>query len=186
MAASFYREVARRVFAQELRDSDLATKDESDQYAPQYILTPTGAKVNRIFLVGTLIEKEDIGTDSEYWRGRVSDPTGTFTIYAGQYHPEAAQFLSNCELPIFVSVVGKTSTYTTDDGNVLTSIRPESIEEVDEATRDLWILDTAKQTLERIKEIKAEKDPNSILAKEHYSTDMDHYRSMVKNALKSI
>jgi RPA family protein len=42
--------------------------------------------------------------------------------------------------------VGKTSTYTTDDGNVLTSIRPEYIEEVDEATRDLWILDTAKQT----------------------------------------
>src|SRR5674476_1114301 len=103
MAASFYREVARRVFAQELRDSDLTSKDESDQYAPQYILTPTGAKVNRIFIVGTLIEKEDIGTDSEYWRGRVSDPTGTFTIYAGQYHPEASQFLSNCELPVFVS-----------------------------------------------------------------------------------
>ena len=85
MPASFYREVARRVFAQELRDSNLATKDESDQYAPQYVLTPTVAKVNRIFLVGTLIEKEDIGTDSEYWRGRVTDPTGSFTIYAGQY-----------------------------------------------------------------------------------------------------
>ncbi|HEX3013660.1 MAG TPA: hypothetical protein VHO92_05255 [Methanobacterium sp.] len=50
-------------------------------------------------------------------RGRISDPTGSFTIYAGQYHPEAAQFLSNCELPVFVAVVGKTSTYTTDDGN---------------------------------------------------------------------
>jgi RPA family protein len=186
MAASFYREVARRVFAQEIRASNLATKDESDQYAPQYVLTPTGAKVNRIFLVGTLIEKDDIGTDSEYWRGRVSDPTGSFTIYAGQYHPEAAQFLSNCELPILVSVVGKTSTYTTDDGNVLTSIRPEYIEEVDEATRDLWIMDTAKQTLERIKEIEAGKDPNSKLAKEHYSTDTDHYRSMVKKAIESI
>ena len=186
MAVSFYREVARRVFAQELKDSNLVSKDESDQYAPQYVLTPTGTKVNRIFLVGTLIEKEDIGTDSEYWRGRVSDPTGSFTIYAGQYHPEAAQFLSNCEMPIFVAVVGKTSTYTTDDGNILTSIRPESIEEVDEATRDLWTLDTAKQTLERIKEIEAEKDPNSKLAKEHYSTDTDYYRSMVKKAIESI
>ena len=186
MAASFYREVARRVFAQELRDSNLATKDESDQYAPQYVLTPTGAKVNRVFIVGTLIEKEDIGTGSEYWRGRISDPTGTFIIYAGQYHPEAAQFLSNCEMPVFVAVVGKTSTYTTDDGNVLTSIRPEYIEEVDEATRDLWILDTAKQTLERIKEIEAEKDPNSKLAKEHYATDTGHYRSMIKKAIESI
>jgi RPA family protein len=186
MAVSFYREVARRVFAQELRDSDLVTKDESDQYAPQYVMTPTGAKVNRIFLVGTLIEKEDVGKDSEYWRGRVSDPTGTFTIYAGQYQPEAAQFLSDCELPVFVAVVGKTSTYTTDDGNVLTSIRPEYIEEVDEETRDLWILDTAKQTLARIKEIEAEKDPNSKLAKSHYSTDTDLYRSMVKRAIESI
>jgi uncharacterized protein len=186
MATGFYREVARRVFAQELKDSDLATKDESDQYAPQYILTPTGAKVNRIYLVGTLIEKEDIGTDSEYWRGRVSDPTGTFTIYAGQYHPEAAQFLSNCEIPIFVAVVGKTSTYTTDDGNVLTSIRPEYIEEVDELTRDLWIVDTAKQTLERIKAVEGAKDQNSKFAKEHYSTDTGNYRSMIKKAIESI
>jgi RPA family protein len=183
---SFLREVSRRVFAQELRESDFASKDESDQYAPQYILTPTGAKVNRIYLVGVLIEKEDIGTDSEYWRGKVSDPTGTFTIYAGQYHPEAAQFLSECELPVLVAVVGKTSTYTTDDGNVLTSIRPESIQEVDEITRDLWILDTAKQTLERIKAVEEAKDQNSKLAKEQYSTNTDYYRSMVKKAIVSI
>lgn len=135
--AGFFREAARRVFARELKDSNLTSKDESDQYAPQYLLTPTGAKVNRIFIVGTLIEKEDIGTDSEYWRGRVSDPTGSFLIYAGQYQPEAAQFLAECELPAFVAVIGKTSTYTTDDGNVLTSIRPESIQQVDELTRTL-------------------------------------------------
>jgi RPA family protein len=136
--------------------------------------------------VGTLIEKEDIGTDSEYWRGRVSDPTGSFLVYAGQYQPEAAQFLADCELPAFVAVIGKTSTYTTDDGNVLTSIRPESIQEVDETTRNLWVLDTAKQTLERIKAVEAEKDPNSKIAKEHYSTDTDSYLSMVKKALESL
>ena len=178
----FFREVARRVFAQELKDSNLTSRDESDQYAPQYVLTPTGAKVNRIFLVGTLIEKEDIGSDSEYWRGRISDPTGSYLVYAGQYQPEAAQFLADCELPIFVAVIGKTSTYTTDDGNVLTSIRPESIQQVDELTR----LDTAKQTLERIKAIEAEENPNSKLAKEHYSTDTEYYRAMVKKVLESL
>ena len=50
--AGFFREAARRVFARELKDSNLTSKDESDQYAPQYLLTPTGAKVNRIFIVG--------------------------------------------------------------------------------------------------------------------------------------
>jgi uncharacterized protein len=182
----FFREAARRVFAQELKDSNLTSKDESDQYAPQYVLTPTGAKVNRLFLVGTLIEKEDIGTDSEYWRGRVSDPTGSFLVYAGQYQPEAAQFLSECELPAFVAVIGKTSTYTTDDGNVLTSIRPESIQQVDEDTRDMWVLDTAKQTFDRIKAIEAGEDQNSNLAKEHYSTDTNFYRQILKKALESL
>lgn len=182
----FFREAARRIFAQELKDSNLTSRDESDQYAPQYLLTPTGAKVNRIFLVGTLIEKEDIGTDSEYWRGRVSDPTGSFLVYAGQYQPEAAQFLAECELPAFVAVVGKTSTYTTDDGNVLTSIRPESIQQVDELTRNFWVLDTAKQTLERIRAVEAEIDQNSKLAKEHYLTDTGHYRSIVKKVLESL
>jgi RPA family protein len=184
--AGFFREVARRVFAQELKDSNLTSKDENDQYAPQYLLTPTGAKVNRIFLVGTLIEKEDIGTDTEYWRGRVSDPTGSFLIYAGQYQPEAAQFLSECEAPAFVAVVGKTSTYTTDDGNVLTSIRPESIQSVDELTRDIWVLETAKQTLERIKALENSEDQNAKFAQEHYSTDKTFYRSMVKKALESV
>lgn len=184
--AGFFREAARRVFAQELKDSNLTSKDESDQYAPQYLLTPTGAKVNRIFIVGTLIEKEDIGTDSEYWRGRVSDPTGSFLVYAGQYQPEAAQFLAECEMPAFVAVIGKTSTYTTDDGNVLTSIRPESIQQVDELTRNLWVLDAAKQTLERVRAVEAQEDPNSKLAKEHYSTDTHIYREMVKKALESL
>lgn len=184
--AGFFREASRRVFAQELKDSNLTSKDENDQYAPQYLLTPTGAKVNRIFIVGTLIEKEDIGNDSEYWRGRISDPTGSFLVYAGQYQPEAAQFLAECELPAFVAVIGKTSTYTTDDGNVLTSIRPESIQQVDELTRNLWVLDAAKQTLERIRAVEAQEDPNSKLAKEHYSIDMKIYREMVKKALESL
>ncbi|MDI9395112.1 MAG: RPA family protein [Euryarchaeota archaeon] len=182
----FFREPARRVFAKELKDSNLTSKDENDQYAPQYLLTPTGANVNRIFIVGTLIEKEDIGSDSEYWRGRVSDPTGSFLIYAGQYQPEAAQFLAECEIPAFVAVIGKTSTYTTDDGNVLTSIRSESIQQVDELTRNLWVLDTAKQTLERIRAVEAQEDPNSKLAKEHYSIDTEIYREMVKKSLETL
>ncbi|HML26433.1 MAG TPA: DNA-binding protein, partial [Methanomethylovorans sp.] len=103
--AGYTREVARRIFAQEFRESNLTFKDGNDQYSPQYLFTPTGAKVNRMFIVGTLTEKEDIGSESEYWRGRVSDPTGSFFIYAGQYQPEAAQVLSECDTPEFVAIV---------------------------------------------------------------------------------
>lgn len=183
--AGYTREVARRVFAQEFRESKLSFKDGDDQYAPQYLLTPTGAKVNRIFIVGTLIEKEDIGTDSEYWRGRVTDPTGSFLIYAGQYQPEAAQVLAECETPAFVAVVGKPSTYTTAEGDILTSVRPESLYVVDGQTRDLWVMETAERTLERIKNLDSE-SANSRKAKEYYNPDRRHYSSMVAEALKSL
>ena len=72
--ASFAREVARRVYAQELRDSDLSFRENEDQYAPLYLITPTGARCNRVLVVGTLTERDNLGDDVEYWRGRVADP----------------------------------------------------------------------------------------------------------------
>ena len=46
--AGFAREVARRVYAAELRDSDLTFRENEDQYAPLYLITTTGARCNPI------------------------------------------------------------------------------------------------------------------------------------------
>ncbi len=205
--AGFSREVARRIFIEELKSSNYSFRDGEDQhqYAPQYLLTPTGAKCNRIFMVGTLTEKDDIGGDTEYWRGRVVDPTGSILIYAGQYQPEAAQILANIEAPAFVAIVGKPNLYQTEDGNIIISVRAESIQPVDEATRDQWIMDTARRTLERLNVQKslgpvsvssefstADKAPVSSpgqdarRALEHYHTDVERYRQMVIRALTSL
>ena len=59
--STYVREVAKRMFAKEFRNSDLSFREGDDVYSPQYLLTPTGARVNRLFIVGTLIEKENIG-----------------------------------------------------------------------------------------------------------------------------
>ncbi|MDX1746991.1 MAG: DNA-binding protein, partial [Halobacteriales archaeon] len=101
------REVAHRVFAREFNDATHTFKESDDERAPVYLLLPTGAAANRIFVVGTLTETEDVGQDSEYWRGRVVDPTGTFFVYAGQYQPEAASALREAEPPAYVAVAGK-------------------------------------------------------------------------------
>jgi hypothetical protein len=90
-------------------------------------LLPTGDRVNRLFFAGTLTETNDVGSDSEYWQGRVVDPTGTFYIYAGQYQPEAASMLHQIETPTYVTVVGKPRSYETDDGETNVAVRPESI-----------------------------------------------------------
>ena len=87
------REVARRLFAREFNDATYTFKESDDELAPNYTLLPTGERANRLFFVGTLTETEDVGSDSEYWQGRVVDPTGTFYVYAGQYQPEAANTL---------------------------------------------------------------------------------------------
>ncbi|HLB70712.1 MAG: DNA-binding protein [Candidatus Methanoperedens sp.] len=181
----FVREVAHRIFAAEFRESNLQAREGQDQYSPQYLLTPTGAKVNRVFIVGTLTEKEDVGTDAEFWRGRIVDPTGAFFVTAGQYQPEAAQVLARTTPPEFVAVIGKPNTYTTKEGNMLTSIRAESIQVVDAATRDAWVLDTAKHTTARLEKLKGS-EPDAVKAKEHYSTNMDTYRAMVAAALESM
>ncbi len=207
--ASFAREVARRIFSQELRDSDLSFRENEDQYAPLYLITPTGARCNRVLLVGTLTEKDNIGDDVEYWRGRVADPTGSIFVYAGQYQPDAAQALSATEPPAFVAVVGKPSVYETEDGTRLISIRAESVQRVDSETRDRWVLESAARTLERLEAfwaflgmggadafsssdelLKKPQAPEDVAdigkAHLHYSTDLERYRLMVVKALESL
>jgi len=183
--SGYVREVAHRVFAAELKESNLQSKEGQDQYSPQYLITPTGAKCNRIFIVGTLTEKEDVGTDSEFWRGRIVDPTGVFYVTAGQYQPEAAQVLARTAPPEFIAVIGKPTIFTTKEGNVLTSIRAESMHVVDAATRDRWVVETAKLTAKRIARLQGN-EPDAVKAREHYSTDVEQYKAMVAMAVESM
>jgi uncharacterized protein len=180
------REVAKRVFAKEFNASDLTYKESDDQLAPAYLLTPTGAKCNRVFIVGTLTEKENIGEDSEYWRARVTDPTGAFVLYAGQYSPEAAQSLSDMEAPAFVAVIGKPRVYKTQEGEVLVSVRPEVVLPVDADTRDMWVLDTINATADRLIALKQGAEPDAAKALEHYHTDIAEYKEMLLTAAKSL
>ena len=196
MATTPTREVARRVFAGEFNDASYTFKESDDERAPVYVLLPTGERANRVFVVGTLMETEDVGTDSEYWQGQVIDPNGDrFYMYAGQYQPDAASMLRELEPPAYVAVVGKPRTYETDDGEVNVSIRPESITEVDAATRDRWVVETAERTLERIQHFQAETDEDGdgaavdeyvAMAQEEYDLPVENYRRLVVDALESL
>ncbi|MFB6157943.1 MAG: RPA family protein [Haloferacaceae archaeon] len=180
------REVARRVFAREFNDAGHTFKESDDERAPLYLLLPTGERANRVFLVGTLTETEDVGEDSEYWRGRVVDPTGTFFVYAGQYQPDAANALRELEPPAYVSVVGKPRTYETDDGTVNVSVRPESITVVDAATRDRWVVETADRTLDRVAAFDDDGNEYARMARERYDLDPDAYRDAAVSAIESL
>ncbi|PSP85767.1 hypothetical protein BRC96_00825 [Halobacteriales archaeon QS_6_64_34] len=143
------REVAHRVFAAEFDDAEFSYSESDEERAPNYVVTPTGARANRLFAVGVLTELEQV--NDEVLRARVVDPTGAFVVYAGQYQPEALAFLEGATPPLFVAVTGKARTFEPEDGDrVFTSIRPEAISEVNAETRDRWVVQAAEQTVARV------------------------------------
>lgn len=180
------REVAQRVFATEFNDSTHTFREADDEMAPVYALLPTGQKSNRVFFIGTLTETNNVGDQEEYWQGRIVDPTGTVFVYAGQYQPEAEEFLRGANPPTFVAVTGKPRTYETDDGDVNVSLRPEYISVVDESTRHRWISETASQTLDRIEKLDNKSNPYVQMAGEQYDGNVDRYRQAVITALESL
>jgi hypothetical protein len=185
---AFEREPARRVYAGELRECRYDFKEGTDEKSPTFVLLPTGERCNRIFIVGTLTEKQRQGDQNIFYRGRVVDPTGTFFIMAGSYQPEAMQQLAKIDAPAFVAVIGKPSIYRKDDTSApMLSVRVESINTVDKDTRDLWVLDTAARTLDRIEKFKTSSEADVTKAKEVYPTiDPGVFRRMAYDALAQI
>jgi RPA family protein len=155
-----------------------------DEKSPSFVLLPTGARCNRIFLVGTLTEKERRGDQNVFYHARISDPTGTFFLMAGSYQPEAMQQIARIEAPAFVAVIGKPNLFESQTGSLLLSVRAESVTVVDRETRDLWVLDTARATLQRLEELGSTED--SKRAQEQYHPDPAIHRKMVYDALAQL
>ena len=143
------REVAYRLFATEFEDASFSYSESDEERAPNYVVTPSGARVNRLFAVGVLTEVEQL--ESDQLRGRIADPTGAFVSYAGQYQPDEMAFLDRTSPPAYVALSGKARTFQPDDSDrVFTSVRPESLSLVDPDTRDRWTVSAADETLHRV------------------------------------
>ncbi len=200
------REVAWRVFAEEYNSSVLEFTGEGEKPV-SYIITPLGAKINRMLVVGVATAIEDIGAEGKQrFRARVSDPSGTFYVSAGEYQPSAAAALSKMDPPTFAAIVGKSRAYSPEEGVKYLSIRPERVREVDEGSRDYWVLETARSTLHRINAVsdglEMERPGVPELVKlgyhenladgvvraiEYYKDiDLDRFRNMVRDALRSL
>ncbi len=202
------RETARRTFAREFNDATLTYGERTDR-TPNFVITPTGAMCNRAFAVGVLTEVENIGQQGQpLYRARLADPTGAFTVYAGQYQPEAAAFLAGATTPAYVAVSGKVRMYSPEPGASYTSIRPEEINVVDRSVRDRWVYQTAALTMRRIYVVEkalasgfrgeeltwhliqaTEDAPGVSRAIDHYQltySSLQAYKQMVITALSSI
>jgi RPA family protein len=198
------RELAWRVFAGEYNATTAQLEPEKER-EPGYLITPVGAKINRVYVVGVLTDVEKIEKNGNVnYRARVSDRTGVFYIYAGQYDPNVINVLSTLEPPKYVAVIGKSRMYSPNENTTYVSIRPERIVEVDKSIRDNWLLDAAKSLktrLEALTEAKSMEPPavekleklgfgptvaaGIIESLKHYDQpELEQYRNMLVEILK--
>ena len=177
------REVARRIFATEFNKATHKLQDDEER-SPVYVLTPLGLRCNRVFVVGALLEKEEVRPDSGIWRIRVSDPTGVFLGFVGRYQPEALESLLEIEPPELVAIAAKVRVFEGD--RTMVFLRPESIAVVTSDVRDYWVVETAKATIGRIENFEKGDDDDVKLARQIYSVDLNEYRNAVKQALLTI
>jgi len=199
------RETAWRMFAKEFNDATLDI-NSGEEKAPSYVVTPLGAKTNRLFIVGVVTEIDEVGSgETPMLRARIADPTGSYYLSAGQFQPEAMAALRELKVPEFVAVVGKAKVYAPDDTVRLLSIRPEIIQKCDSKLRDYWVYETAVSTMRRIEmmEEALKMDPPSAqeieklgypkymaegasAAANHYGkkVDLESYEGLVISALR--
>jgi len=195
------REPACRVFASEYNASKHVHIVESEKKV-SYIITPMGCKINRLFFVGVLTEVTEI--NEEMLKTRIVDHTGAFYVTAGQYQPQAYNFLKDVKPPVIVAVVGKSRTYSPEEDTMYVSVSPERITLADEKTRDYWVFDAAnklKIRLEAMREALQMETPDIsllldmnysknvaegiLLSMKYYSNvDMGRYSSILEDSLK--
>lgn len=181
------REVAVRCFATEFNDATYSFTDSDDDMSPNYTLLPTGKRANRVFIAGTLTRAEDTSSSSDgsYWRGRVTDTTGEFFVYAGEYQPDARQTLETIDTPAYVAVVGKPRTWESNNGSTNVAIRPEEVILTDSVTRNEWVRETAELTLDRIDTFREGGSEDGQKARQEYTLDPERYIEDIVQALHS-
>jgi RPA family protein len=155
------REPAWRVSAREL-ESSLEEERGTGERATGYVLSPFGARMNRVVVAGTLSPAEPIGRDEAqtFWRARLSDPTGAVAVTAGSFQPRAmAQLRAGHESRPAI-VVGKVHLYRGRDGAAYVSVRAEGVRSVAESDERAILADIVRHTLDRLDLVeRLEKDP---------------------------
>jgi hypothetical protein len=199
------REPAWRIFAAEYNDATHVIQSKEEK-APKYVITPLGAKVNRLFIVGVLTDVEEIGAEGIRRRARISDPTGIHVVYAEAFKPEVASILADMEIPSYIAVVGKTRIYEPEEGVLYLSARAEMAKEISIEERNYWIIEASRNMLIRINAMRDAMNMNNPTAKQlrglgyppiiaegvaeaikvYKDVDLQHYEIMLKEALSFI
>jgi uncharacterized protein len=145
------RELAWRVFASELNAST-AEERGSGEKSPSYVVSPLGARMNRVLVTGTItpLDRPGTGSVAGFVRANVTDPTGTVPVTTGSYQPHGQADLEKLSEPTRVLVVGKAALIRGQGTAPLPAIRAEAIRPVTDVEYRTLTAEAATQTLDRL------------------------------------
>ena len=205
----FGRQSAIRIFAQEYSDANLPLEGVGE-YAPSFIITKLGAKVNRALFGGVIdrFERRE-GDNGPTYSGHLRDATGgvhRFQIapFQPELHADAEELLARFESGdrFLMMMVGRARWFESDDGGIFTSFRAEEFTTVDRSVYVNWLVEASAATLRRLdaynSSLESENSSDSlksagvpvdliegmILAENHYSSfDPENYKVGVLQSL---
>ncbi|MCP1714636.1 RPA family protein [Methanocalculus alkaliphilus] len=109
-------------------------------------ITPTGAHIRRLFMVGVLTGLHVLSSRSV--EGRISDPTGGISITVNRSYPLVADHLASTEPPAFIAVAGELSQKGSDEIRLIV----DACRTVTREERDRFLQLCAEDTLCRLEE----------------------------------
>lgn len=145
------RELAWRVLANEIHAST-AEERGTGAKSPSYLISPLGARMNRVLVAGTVAPTRSAGADTPggFVSARLTDPTGILSVTAGSYQPQGKADLERLASPISAIVVGKVGRFRSEGTVPVASILAETIQPVTDVELRALTAEAATQTLERL------------------------------------
>lgn len=151
------RQPAIRLLAQEFGESSLSEKGPGE-FDPAFVITKLGARVNRLLVAGLLERLEPRETSSgTMWQGQLRDASGTHYFSVGHFDNDTVQAqvetlasLHESGDPLLLMMVAKGRCYTTEEGAVYTSMRPEEIAIIDRQRYATWLVQASQETMKRV------------------------------------
>jgi RPA family protein len=188
------RQPAVRVFEDELAASTFAFSEEDRETAPQYLLLPTGRRVNRVLMSGVFTDvsqsQETDGSNS--LRARFAGDKNGLNAYPNQY-TGGTQILEpfHKETPQIALIVAKPKVSEREEGKDQVYLNVEWAQSVSPKRRARWVARTATQTVERIDKAMAANQREEMsdmyieLANEEYDPDLTEYRDSCLDHLQA-
>jgi hypothetical protein len=176
-----------RVFFDEFLMSDFFVQEDG----MPFLVTPTGAKCNRLFGVG---EIREVTRRGKIFRVTLNDSTASLNIYTSKgIERGGITNAHEAERRCFIAFLGKVRMRAGAGTGKRAIILAEEVRAAEERERNGWILNTAWRTIERIERLRSKKQDNLLLdtailkeALEQYAIDDDKLDALASTAINAV